>query len=83
MNVGNLVLKIVDWLFAGAELAVGLNDRLRKRKAPASSGLTMRDILELKRLDDERVRKSTAPTVVIPAPSERRAIPPPPPSKRR
>lgn len=84
MKVGKVVLKVVDLLFAGAELLVSLHDKLKGKRLPQpGSGLSLKDLLELKRLDDERLRRSQAPTVVIPPPSERRAIPPPPPSKRR
>ena len=78
----NLVLKILDLLFAGAELLVDVHDKLSKRKPAPGATLSLKDLLELRRADDERVKRSQAPTVVIPPPSERRAIPPPPPKRR-
>lgn len=78
----NLVLKILDLLFAGAELVVDIHDKLTKRQPQAGNTLSLKDLLELRRADEDRVRRSQAPTVVIPPPSERRAIPPPPPKRR-
>lgn len=77
-----LVLKVIDLLFAGAELVVDIHDKLTRRKRTTGQTLGLKDLLELRRADEERVRRSQAPTVVIPPPSERRAIPPPPPRKR-
>ena len=57
---------VVDVLFAVAEAVSKLADRKKKPE-----GLTMKDLLDLKRKDDELARKTQAPTVVIPAPSER------------
>lgn len=76
MSVGSVVFKIIDLLFAGAEL---VSRALDKRKPPPA-GLTLRDLIDMKRQDDDRVRRSQAPTVVIDPPSERAK---PPPLKRR
>lgn len=82
MNIGKIVLKVVDLLFAGAELLVTIHDKLAKKPPPKGSTLQLKDLLEMKRADDDRLRRSQAPTVAIPPPSQRHAIPPPPPRKR-
>lgn len=68
MNYGKAALWIVERLFDVAELVVKLSE---KKKKPAPSQLSLRDLIDLKRQQDESVRRSSAPTVVIPPPSER------------
>lgn len=68
MNYGKAALWIVERLFDVAELVVKLSE---KKKKPEPSHLTLRDLVEMKRQQDEGVRRSSAPTVVIPPPSER------------
>jgi hypothetical protein len=61
---------IIDVLFAVAEGVASLMEK-RKAKRPPPPSLSLRDIMEMKRADAELVKRTQAPTVVIPPPSER------------
>lgn len=63
--------RIVDWVIRIADLLLRLGESKRK-SAPPPSTLTLRDLLEIKKESDAHARRSQAPTVVIPPPSERR-----------
>jgi hypothetical protein len=73
MSVTDVILKVVDVLFAVAETVVKVSDKRRDKRAKerARASLTLKDLMALKRADDEYLRRSQAPTVVIPPPSER------------
>lgn len=58
---------IIDVLFAVAEGVSALMEKRKKRP----QGLSMRELLDMKRQDEDLVRRTQAPTVVIPPPSER------------
>lgn len=53
-------------------LSVWLQRREQRRGLPPPSTLTLRDLLEIKKESDSYARRTQAPTVVIPAPSERK-----------
>jgi len=64
-----LALRVVNAAFAVAEKVAGwLEARGRKRALPRP--LTVKDLLEIRARKDAE-RRSQAPTVLIPAPSER------------
>lgn len=70
MKTERLALLIVELAFKLAEGVAGWLERREKRVTKdIPRGLTWPDLLELKRHNDS-VRRSQAPTVVIPPPSE-------------
>lgn len=61
-----VLLVVIDLLFAVAEGVSGLMEKRRKPRP-----FTLRELLDMKRKDAELVRRTQAPTVVIPPPSDR------------
>lgn len=70
MNFGKVAMFIVERAFDLAELILAISEK-KKQKLPPPSSLSLKDLVEMKRADNETVRRSQAPTVVIPPPSER------------
>jgi hypothetical protein len=86
MTVANLLLFLVDLVFDVAERVDRWNTRRKRKGKPAPVGLSWKDVLEIKRQSDAGARRSEAPTVVIPPPSELlggRSPPPRKPSPKR
>ncbi len=80
MTLTTVALFVVDLGFAIAERIDAWSTKRKKRKVEPI-GFSWKDVLEIKRQSDTAVRRSEAPTVVIPPPSEllrNRASAPPP-----
>lgn len=72
MNIGKAALWIIERLFDVAELVSAASDRsAAKRKQLGPSPLTLKELMEIKRQDEDLYRRTNAPTVLIPPPSER------------
>ncbi len=73
MKTERIALFVIDLAFALAEhVSDWLDKRARKKRLPrpTPSGLSLKDLLEIKKANDAAQKKSEAPTVVIPPPSE-------------
>lgn len=71
ITLAQIALAVIDVGFAIAErVDAWSTKRKRKQKLPPTA-LSWKDVLEIKRQSDLGARKSEAPTVVIPPPSER------------
>jgi hypothetical protein len=71
MKTERVALFVVELAFNLAERIAGWLEAREKKAKAAPSGLSLKELLEIKRLNDSQVRRTQAPTVVIPPPSER------------
>lgn len=68
MKWEKVALFVVERVFDVLELISNLSDKRKAKQKPKE--LTLKDLLDAKR-DTELLRRTQAPTVVIPPPSER------------
>lgn len=71
MKTERIALFVVELAFTIAERVAAWLEAREKRAKKPSPGLSLKELLEIKRLNDTQVRRTQAPTVVIPPPSER------------
>lgn len=72
MKWDKVLLFVVERVFDVLELIDRANERAKAKRKPKE--LTFHDLVDVKR-DAELLRRTQAPTVVIPPPSERRDSP--------